>query len=91
MEDMSATPTLPGRFTAGLVVNQSLHPRHTFHTRLFQTRMWLDYAMTWHGKRTMTGVDQKWCEQIGRLTYAGCKRRARVNLYLAHRLLRTQS
>jgi hypothetical protein len=61
---------------------------HTIHGRLFQAGMWREYAMTWHGRRTRTGVDQQWCEQIGRMTYQGCLRRARVNLYLARRLNR---
>jgi hypothetical protein len=62
----------------------------TYYGRLFQAAMWREYAMTWHGHRTRTGVDQKWCERIGGWTYEGCKRRARVNLYLARRLKRLQ-
>lgn len=61
---------------------------HNVHGRLFQARMWREYAMTWHGRKTRTGVDRAWCEQIGRMTYAGCLRVARIYLYLARRLLR---
>lgn len=62
---------------------------HNIHGRLFQAARWRECAMTWHGRRTTTGLDQRWCEEIGRMTYAGCLRRARVNLYLARRLNRT--
>jgi hypothetical protein len=61
---------------------------HNIHGRLFQAAMWREYAMTWKGRPTRTGVDQRWCEQIGGMTYIGCLRRARVNLYLARRLNR---
>ena len=33
-------------------------------------------------------VGRRWCLEIGRMTYADCVRRARVNLYLARRLNR---
>lgn len=77
----------PKPVTRGLVVNIPARGM-SFHDRLFQARMWREYAMTWKGFRTRTGVDQRWCEQIGHMTYAGCLRRARVNLYLAKRLRR---
>ena len=80
----------PPPYTRGLIVNRPARSM-TFHGRLFQARMWREYAMTWHGKRTRTGIDRAWCEQIGRWTYAELKRRARVNLYLAKRLRRPQS
>lgn len=73
--------------TRGLVVNMPARGM-SLHGRLFQARMWREYAMTWHGRPTCTGVDRRWCEQIGRMTYEGCLRRARVNLYLARRLRR---
>lgn len=66
-------------------------PRMTALGRLLQAAMWREYAMTWHGRPTRTGVDQRWCEEIGRMTYEGCLRRARVNLYLARRLNREAS
>lgn len=64
---------------------------HNINGRLFQAAMWREYAMTWHGRATATGVDRRWCEEIGRMTYAGCIRRARVNLYLAKRLRRRET
>lgn len=66
-------------------------PKWTVTGRLFQAAMWREYAMTWHGRATRSGVDQRWCEQIGRMTYEGCLRRARVSVYLARRLNRKTS
>lgn len=63
-------------------------PKWTVNGRLFQAAMWREYAMTWHGRPTRTGIDRRWCEEIGRMTYEGCLRRARVNVYLARRLNR---
>lgn len=74
----------PPPISKGLIVNRPAGGM-SFHARLFQASMWREYAMTWHGRRTRTGVDQRWCEQIGRMTYEDCLRRARVNLYLACR------
>lgn len=79
----------PPPYTRGLVVNRPAGGM-SHRARLFQAGMWRDYAMTWHGKRTRTGVDQKWCERIGGWTYAECLRRARINLYLARRISRTR-
>lgn len=63
---------------------------HTIDGRLFQARMWGQYAAAIRYDRpTPSGVDRAWCLQIGRWSYEECKRRARVNLYLAHRLNRT--
>lgn len=77
----------PPLFTRGLIVNRP--PGGVgFHGRMFQARSWLAYAMTWHGQKTSSGVDQRWCEQIGRMTYQDCLRRARVALYLAKRARR---
>jgi hypothetical protein len=78
---------MPKPVTRGLIVNMPARGM-SFHARLFQARMWRGYAMTWHGYNTPSGVNQKWCEQIGRMTYEGCLRRTRVNVYLAHRLNR---
>ena len=78
---------MPPPFSRGLVVNRPAGGM-TVCGRLFQVGMWREYALTWHGRRTRTGIDQRWCEQIGRWTYAECLRRARVNLYLARRLRR---
>lgn len=77
----------PEPFTRGLVVNRPAGGM-SLEGRLFQAAMWREYAMTWHGRKTRTGVDRRWCEQIGRMTYADCLRRARANLYLARRLRR---
>ena len=77
----------PKSITRGLIVNMPAGGR-SFHDRLFLAAMWREYAMTWHGRPTRTGVNQAWCEQIGRMTYADCLRRARVNLYLACRARR---
>lgn len=57
--------------------------------RLFQARMWREYAMAWDGRRTATGVGRHWVEQILQLSRAECLRRARINVYLARRLNRT--
>lgn len=77
----------PAPWSRGLIVNMPAGGM-SFHSRLFQARMWRDYAMTWHGRSTRTGVTQCWCEDIGRMTYEGCLRRARVNVYLARRINR---
>lgn len=77
----------PAPWSRGLVVNMPAGGV-TFHSRLFQARMWREYAMTWHGRKTRHGIDQQWCEQIGRWTYQECLRRARVYIYLARRLNR---
>lgn len=77
----------PPSWSRGLVVNMP-PAGMSFHDRLFQASLWRDYAMTWHGRCTRTGADRRWCEEIGRMTYATCLRRARVNIYLARRLNR---
>jgi hypothetical protein len=79
----------PKPYTRGLIVNRPAKGM-TFHDRLFQASMWREYAMTWHGKRTRSGIDKAWCEKIGRFTYRGCLRRARINIYLAQRLRRIE-
>lgn len=53
--------------------------RNTVHTVdgwLFQSRMWRAYAMCWNGRKTANGIDQRWCEQIGRFTREQCIARA---------------
>lgn len=79
----------PPPITRGLVVNMPAHGSSIEH-RLFQAAMWREYAMTWRGRPTRNGIDRRWCEEIGRMTYQGCIRRARVNLYLARRIRRQQ-
>jgi hypothetical protein len=61
---------------------------HNVHGRLFQARMWREYAMAWDGRPTRTGVGRDWMEKISRTSRHECIRRARVNLYLARRLNR---
>jgi len=80
---------MPLPFSRGLVVNRPAGMTRA--GRLFQAAMWREYALTWHGRKTRTGVDREWCERIGRFSYADCLRRARVNLYLARRLRRAES
>jgi hypothetical protein len=74
----------PPPITRGLIVNMPARGM-SVDARLFQARAWREYAMTWHGRKTRHGIDQRWCEQIGKWTYAECIRRARVNVYLARR------
>lgn len=81
---------MPPPVTRGLVVNRP-GGGMSHAGRLFQAGMWREYALTWHGRRTRTGIDQAWCERIGRWDYRQCLRRARVNLYLARRLRRAES
>ena len=78
---------MPPPTTRGLIVNRPAGGM-SFAARMFQAAMWREYAMTWHGRRTKSGIGQQWCEQIGRWTYAECIRRSRVNIYLARRLNR---
>lgn len=49
--------------------------------RLFQARMWREYAQAWDGK----GIGRSWVENILRIPRAECLRRARINVYLARR------
>lgn len=56
--------------------------------RLFQARMWREYAQAWDGKVTTSGVDRAWVENILRIPRSEYLQRARVNVYLARRLNR---
>lgn len=68
--------------------------------RLFQARMWREYAQTYDGRvlirevryrlgmRQIVRIDSAWVENILRKSKAECLRRARVNLYLARRMNR---
>ena len=60
----------------------------TFFGRLFQARMWREYAMAWDGKQTTSGVGRDWVEKILQVSRAECIRRSRVNAYLARRMNR---
>lgn len=59
--------------------------------RLFQARIWREYAQAWDGKKTPNGIGRDWVEQILRVSRSECMRRARVNVYLARRLNRVDS
>ncbi len=56
------------------------HPTPAELHRLFQARMWREYAMAWDGRKTMTGVGRAWVENILRVPRAECLRRARAAL-----------
>jgi hypothetical protein len=79
---------MPPPFTRGLIVNRPARGM-TIHGRLFQARMWREYAMAIrYDRATRSGLGRRWCLEIGHMTYADCIRRAHVNLYLARRLNR---
>jgi hypothetical protein len=79
---------MPKPITRGMVMNMPAGGM-SFHGRLFQARMWREYAMAIrYDRATRTGVGRRWCLEIGKWTFAECVRRARVNLYLAHRINR---
>lgn len=48
--------------------------------RLFQARMWREYAQAWDGKRTSSGVGHEWVKGILRVSRAECLQRARDSL-----------
>lgn len=52
--------------------------------RLFQARMWREYAQAWDGKRTSTGVGREWVEKILRVPRSECIRRAKAALDAIH-------
>jgi hypothetical protein len=54
--------------------------------RLFQARMWREYAVDWD--RPVWNERRRWVEKVLQISRAECIRRARVNLYLARRLNR---
>ena len=54
--------------------------------RLFQARLWREYAMAWGGRKTSTGVGREWVEKILRISRAECLRRAWINVRLARRI-----
>lgn len=75
---------------------------HTIDGRLFQARMWREYAQAWDDARipwtepkpprqseaAKRGYSLGWLEKVLKVSRAECIRRARVNLYLARRLNR---
>ncbi len=56
------------------------HPTPAELHRLFQARVWREYAMAWDGRKTMTGVGREWAEKVLRVSRAECLRRARAAL-----------
>lgn len=78
----------PKPITRGLIVNMPARGM-SFDARLYQARMWREIAMAIRYDRpTATGTGRRWHLEIGRDTYEGSLRRARVNIYLARRLNR---
>ncbi len=75
---------------------------HTIDGRLFQARMWREYARAWDEARQpwteprrewqspliSRGYSLGWLEKVLKVSRAECLRRARVNVYLARRLNR---
>ena len=56
------------------------HPTPAELHRLFQARVWREYAMAWDGRKTMTGVGREWVEKVLRVPRAECLQRARAAL-----------
>ena len=58
--------------------------------RLFQARMWREYAMMHDGPIRLRGklYTPEWAKQILRVPRDQCLRRARINIYLARRITR---
>lgn len=81
----------PPPYTRGLIVNRP--PAGMSHAaRLFQARMWRQIARAIkYDIPTSTGTGRRWHLEIGRHTYEGSIRRARINLYLARRIRRVGS
>lgn len=61
-----------------------LHPRLSVIGRLFQARMWREYALMWDRR----GLARDWAAGVLRVSREKCLQRARVNVYLARRLNR---
>ncbi len=56
------------------------HPTPAELHRLFQARVWREYAMAWDGRKTMTGVGRERVEKVRRVSCAECLRPARAAL-----------
>lgn len=64
--------------------------RWTAAGRLFQARIWREYAMaTRHDIQTTSGVGRRWVLDVLRCKEHECLRRSRLNVYLARRINRT--
>jgi hypothetical protein len=77
-------------------------PKLSLHGRLFQARMWREYASTYDGRKLNRGfvgwpeghrvvIDRAWVEGVLRMSREELIRRARVNLYLAKRIRRARA
>ena len=56
------------------------HPTPAELHRMFQARVWREYAMAWDGRKTMTGVGREWVVKVLRVPRAECLQRARAAL-----------
>lgn len=56
--------------------------------RLGQAEVWREYALTFRGRRTATGIDSVWVLRVARWSRRELLRRLRVNIYLARRARR---
>lgn len=64
--------------------------------RLFQARMWREYAMAWDGRKPSFASYPAWFARVYLESVIGvsrdqCLRRSRINVYLARRLNRTKA
>lgn len=66
----------------------SSRPKMSVSGRLFQARMWREYAMTFDGRKAPGGIDAAWVTSCLKMTREECIRRSRINQRLAHRLLK---
>ena len=78
----------PAHRTETMISQNPRDKLHDAHGRLFQAAMWREYAMAWDGKSARAGIGHEWMEKVSRISRTECLRRARVNVYLAHRLNR---
>ena len=75
----------PMPVTRGLVMNKPAGGM-SHAGRLFQARMWREYAMDWD--LPDWNIRRGWVEKVLRHSRMDCLRRARINLYLAARIRR---
>lgn len=80
MSDRTAKAAdIHGRFRyANDTISQAALWRCNAASAMFQRGMWREYAMTWKGRKTGTGVDQRWVSEILRVTFAECLSRSRA-------------
>lgn len=65
--------TQPARVEPGVM----RHPSRRELQAMFQARMWREYAMTFNGRLTTSGVDHKWVTAHLRVTKQYCILRAK--------------